>query len=154
MTALAELHAAVQGVIAGKRLGRPVFVRYTRAVEGADTLLPALTRAAAVVCDWLGQPPEQVYALGSVGAGQVALTLRFRDGATALVSISRSPPRANGVDVMVLGDHGALYHDAGDANLWDEPAAGDDRPDGALRGLIERALLSGKPEAAGGEGRP
>jgi hypothetical protein len=154
MTALAELHAAVRAAVASGRLGRPVFVRQTQAVEKAEDVLPALVRSAAAVGEWLGQAPEQLYALGSVDAGQVSLTLRFRGGATALVSVSRSPPRGDGVDVMVLGDHGALYHDAGAADLWDQPATDEPPPNRALRGAIERALRSGRPEPVGGGGQP
>ena len=82
----------------------------------------------------------------------MSLTLQFRDGATALVSFARGQPRGDGVDLMVLGNHGALYHDAGSAQLWDEPADDwPDRPDPDLLAAIERALRSGKPEPLGRE---
>jgi predicted dehydrogenase len=147
MPPLSDLHRAVQLTLAGKRLGKPVFVRYTLdGVAKPEAMVPALARAAAAVREWLGQPLESVYALGAVAAGQVSLTLRFRDGATALVSASRSPARGDGLDLMVIGNRGALYHDSGGASLWDEPAAAADSPDAALSELIERALRSGKPE--------
>lgn len=151
MPPLSDLHRAVRSTLASKRLGKPVFVRYTLdGIEKPEALVPSLARAVAVVRDWLEQPLETVYALGAVAAGRVSLTLRFRDGATALVSASRSPARGDGLDLMLLGNHGALYHDSGSANLWDEPATAADPPDAALLALIERALRSGKPESAGG----
>jgi hypothetical protein len=152
MATLADLHRSVQTAIASKRVGRPVFVRYTfQGLEQPDAVVPKLANAAAAVREWIGQPLERVQAVGNVESGQVALTLQFRDGATALVSFARTPPRGDGVDLMVLGNHGTIYHDAGSAELWDEPAAGGAEPaDATLQALIERALRSGRPEPAAG----
>ena len=151
---LADLHRAVQATIASKRLGRPVFVRYTlQGQDKADSIAARLTQITAAVRQWIGQPLERIYAVGTAESGQVSLTLQFKDGATALVSYAGS--RLSGVDVMVLGNHGALYHDAGSGNQWAEPtAAALDRPDAALLTVIERALRSGKPEALAEEDRP
>src|SRR5262245_8941759 len=125
MTTLADLHRSVQATLASKRLGRPVFVRYLlQSQEKADAAVPRLALLAGTVRDWVGQPLERVYALGTLRGGQLSLTLEFRDGATALVSWTAGPPRGDGVDLTVLGNHGALYHDAGAAQLWDEPATG------------------------------
>jgi hypothetical protein len=150
MASLADLHHAVQATIASKRLGRPVFVRYTiQGLDKPETIVPQLARATTGVQDWLGQPLTRIYAVGTVGSGQVALTLSFREGATGLVSFAHGQPRGDGTDVMVLGNHGAVYHDAGDASLWDETVATDGKPDPVLVGAIERALRSGRPEAVG-----
>jgi hypothetical protein len=150
MASLADLHRAVHATIASKRLGRPVFVRLTiQGLDKAETTVPRLARATTAVQDWLGQPLTRIYAVGAVASGQVALTLGFRDGATALVSFAHGQPRGDGIDVMVLGNHGAIYHDAGSANLWDETVATDCKPDPVLVGAIERALRSGKPETVG-----
>jgi hypothetical protein len=148
VASLADLHRTIQATLASKRLGQAVFVRYTiQGLDKAETVLPRLAQAAATIKDWLGQPLTRVYAVGSVESGQVALTLSFRDGATALVSFAHGQPLGDGVDLMVLGNHGAIYHDAGSANLWDEPATTDDKRDQVIMGAIERALRSGKPEA-------
>ncbi len=156
MTTLAPLHRSVQTTLTSGRLGRPVFVRYT--VQGLDrpeAIVPKLAQITAVVRSWLGQPLDQLYAIGTTESGQVALTLHFREGATALVSFARSQPRGDGVDLLVIGNHGALYHDAGSAGLWDEPAtAGAEPPDPVLQATIEAALRSGKPERAGKGAQP
>lgn len=155
MPSLANLHRAVGAVLASKRLGRPVFVRYLlQAAEQPEALAPRLAQLTAVVRDWLGQPLERVYAVGSAAGGQIALTLQFRDGATALVCFAQSRPKGPGADVLVLGNHGALYHDAGTANPWEEAGPLPDRPDPQLVLVIERALRSGKPEALSGGGPP
>jgi hypothetical protein len=155
MPSLADLHRTVRTTLAGKRLGRPVFVRYTlHGPEPASAVVPRLAQLTAVVRDWLGQPLERVHAIGSADQGQVALTLQFREGATALVSFARGRPSGPGADVMVLGNHGALYHDAGSANPWDEAGDLPDRPEPPLQAVIERALRSGKPEPVAGGTAP
>jgi hypothetical protein len=149
MTSLADLHRAVQSTLSSKRLGRPVFVRYTlQGLDKPETIVPRLAQLTAVVRDWLEQPLDRVYANGTVAGGQVTLTLQFREGGTAQISFAQGQPRGLGVDLMVLGNHGAIYHDSGSANLWDEPATPlAEPPDANLQSVIERALKSGKPEA-------
>jgi len=147
MNAFAELHHAVQAAIASKRLGKPVFVRYLLSGSDKATVVSRLARIAAVVRGWLGQTLDSIHAVGSAASGQVSLTLRFREGGSALVSVSRSQRLGDGVDLLVLGNHGALYHDAGHAALGFEPAALPDDPlEPALVAAIDKALRSGKPE--------
>ncbi len=163
MTRLVELHRAVQATLASKRLGTPVFVRYLwQSPDKAAGVLARLTVLTAQVRDWLGQPLHRVYALGALAAGQVSLTLECRGGATALVCWTGGQPRSGdgqprggSVDVLLLGNHGALYHDAGlgnlcqDATLWPEEKA-----DPALLALIEKALRTGQPEIVEGGNQP
>src|SRR5579864_9098115 len=110
MPTLAELHRAVQGFLASRRLGRPVFVRLhlQGILEAEWSFLPALARTAALVGDWLGQPPAQLYSLfsGDGRKGQSTLALRFPDGATALVSEAHGQPAGRGIDLIVLGSKG------------------------------------------------
>jgi hypothetical protein len=148
MPSLADLHRAVQSTLAGKRLGTPVFVRYHLQSRDKATALPRrLAQTVDVVRAWLGRPLERVYALGSPRSGQVSLTLEFRGGPSAVVSWAAGEPRGDGVDLTVIGNHGALYHDAGAANLWDDPAApAAEPPAPATLAAVERALRSGRPE--------
>jgi hypothetical protein len=147
MPPLADLHRAVQSALAGQRLGQPVFVRYLLlGPEKPEAVAPRLAHMAGVVRGWLGQTLDRVYAVGSPADGQVSLTLQFREGGTALVSFARGRPSGPGADVLVLGNHGALSHDAAGANSWDEAEELPDRPDPALLAAVERSLRSGKPE--------
>ena len=153
MNTLADLHRAVQTTLASKRLGTPVFVRYLyhSPVKGRAAIA-RLARTVTTVREWLGQPLERVLALGNVEGRQVSLTLEFRGGATALVSWAGTTGRGSGVDLMVIGNHGTINHDAGATDLWDETLPpGDGEPDEAVVALIERAIRSGRPESAGGE---
>ncbi len=155
MSSFADLQRAVQSTIAAKRIGKPVFVRFLlQGMDKPDTVLARLAQALAMVRAWLGQPIESIYALGTIETGQVALTLQGREGAAALVCYARGEPHGDGVDIMVLGNHGAIYHDAGMALSWDEPALIEERPDPKILASIERALRLGKPESFGVETRP
>ena len=150
MSSLADLHRAVETTLASKRLGQPVFVRYLWFGPGdAKAVLAGLAVLAETVCRWLDSPLERVYAAGGIASGQVSLTLECREGGTALVGWTSSSGRGNGVDLMILGNRGALYHDAGGSELLDDRLSSAAKPvGGELQTLIERALRSGKPETA------
>lgn len=97
-TDLDELGRTVEGALAGKRIGRPVFVRYTLAETGkARQIVARLARMTQAVRRWIGQPPARLYAVGSLKEGPVSLTVQLRDGASALLSVvggkSHNPPR-------------------------------------------------------------
>lgn len=152
MITLAELHRAVQTTLAGKRLGNPVFVRYLLfSQDRPAAVLQGLAQQASLVQGWMNQPIERITSTGTVKGGQVSLLLEFRGGSTAILAWAGVPGRGNGVDLLVLGNHGAIYHDAGQADLWDEAAApAADPADENLRAWIERAVKSGRPETAKG----
>jgi hypothetical protein len=146
-----HLAAAVRSVIASKRIGTPVFVRVIlQGPDEGDSLLAKLSRMAFLARQWLGQDLLRCQAMGSLETGQVNLALTFSGGATALVSYSRSLLRGDGLDVTVLGNHGAIYHDIGAGNRWDEALAikTESQPPLTLD-LLRRALQSGKPLAVG-----
>jgi hypothetical protein len=146
MTA-ADLHRTVQSTLTSKRLGTPVFVRYLYHYAGeGPAVLARLARVVDAVRAWLAQPLERIHAQGSVAGRHIALTLECRTGATALVNWIGTP-RGPGIDLTVLGNHGALYHDLGDGNAWEETTFDDRQPvDDALVAWIERALRNGRPE--------
>jgi hypothetical protein len=150
MINLTYLHRAVQSTLASKRLGTPVFVRYSlHSQDKADAAVQRLAQLAAVVRDWLGQVLERVYAVGSPKNGHVALTLEFHEGGTAQLTWTGGGQRGS-VDLTVLGNHGAVYHDAGDGNLWDDSlSALDGKSEQGLVALIEKALQSERPISAG-----
>jgi len=129
MTTVSELHRAVQTAITGKRIGKPVFVRYLLqgVLETEGPPLWALARTIAVVGEWLGQSPHKLYSLysGKGSKSQVTFTLLFPDGATAVISEARGQEGNAGVDLTVIGNRGALYHhyDAGGLHAWEDSPA-------------------------------
>jgi hypothetical protein len=147
MTA-ADLHRAVATTLAAKRLGTPVFVRYQfHAALDAQAVVQRLAQVTGVVRGWLDQPLERILSLGSAAARHVSLTLECRGGATAVVTWIGTTPGGPGIDLTVLGNHGALYHDFGAAAPWDDFTLDDKAPaDGALAAWIDRALRSSRPE--------
>ena len=141
MPSLADLHRSVQETLASKRLGTPVFVRYLLRSPEQPAAVPArLAWIAGVVRDWLGQPLERIYVQGQAKNGHLDVTLEFRQGATAVIHWS-AIAQAAAADVMILGNHGALYHE-GHAPYALPPV----KPDAAIANLIDRALRSGRPE--------
>lgn len=142
MTSAENLHRTVQQTLASKRVGTPVFVRYfVQNRDEANAVVPRLARMTKSVREWFAQPIARMYALGAVKDGQVTLTIEFEQGATALLSWASGTPRGDGIDLMLLGNHGAIYHDAGTAYLWDQAATPPaDEPDKEILAQIERAL--------------
>jgi predicted dehydrogenase len=155
MTTLADLHQAVHDALASGRLGTPVFVRYHGQATASTRLVPQLARMAAAARTWLAQDLRHIHALGSVAAGAVSVTLEFKGGATAVVSAATRTGRESLVDILVLGNRGALYHDAGHTLIGPKPPALPDQPpDPRLLAAIQKALRSGKVEPAGKAARP
>ena len=146
---LDDLDRAVRVVLSARRIGQPVFVRFTlHGPARSTTIIPRLARMVQLTAGWVGQSLARLHANGSLKGGQVCLTVQFAGGASALLSVARGPARGDGVDLMVLGNRGAVYQ--ADAGLpWDGGAdLGKGRADPKLVRLIERALRSGKPEGA------
>lgn len=149
MSSLKDLDSAVRATIASKRLGRPVFVRLTlRGPCQRRDLLPRLGQLSNLAATWLGQKPRQVYIVANTDQFSASLTWTFEDGSTAVVSFAQALSALDAdLDVLVIGNHGALYHDAGAANLWDDmlryEAA---EPDPLVLKAIEEGLKSGRPE--------
>src|SRR5262249_45389856 len=141
---LADLHRAVESTLNGKRLGTPLFARYLIRTQDKASAVPArLALLTASVRDWLGQAPERIYALGSAKGGLVSLIVEFRGGGTALIAWASAAPQP-GVDLTVIGNHGALYHDAGAGQSWDDSLSlPEAKPDETLLAWVERALRSG-----------
>jgi len=142
MTTVNNLHRTVQATLASKRVGTPVFVRYfVVSREDGNAVLARLARMTKSVREWFAQPITRLHALGALKDGNITLTLEFEQGATALLSWASGTPRGDGIDLMLIGNHGAMYHDFGTATLWDQAAApATDEPDKEILGQIERAL--------------
>jgi hypothetical protein len=148
MNAFADLHRAVQATLASKRLGRPVFVRCRLEGEKAIERLPGV---AELIAGWLGQPLASLHAAGSQEGGVIALTLRCREGGTALISVAPRDHSAAIGDLILLGNRGVAYFEPF-ARLSDNDLLGREQPKLRLTKLIRQALQSGRAEAV--EGRP
>ncbi|HIE26491.1 TPA: hypothetical protein EYP66_04325 [Candidatus Poribacteria bacterium] len=108
------LYQTVKEVLASGRIGSPVFVRCLAQIASDRVhLQDALAEVLATASAWLGAHPQQVYAQGGEDAGHITAAVHYVSGQTALVSMSATktdgPPR---VDLMLLGNKGAIYHDS------------------------------------------
>jgi predicted dehydrogenase len=145
---------AIRDVLAARRIGEPVFIRCTLHGQGkAKNLQRQLTLLIDLARQWMGQKLVRMQAVGSTRSGQMSLALEFEGGATGLVSVARGQAPGHGLDLFLLGNHGAIYHDPGAGVLWDTTVALAGKPVGAeLEKVIDRALRSGKPETVEGGG--
>jgi predicted dehydrogenase len=146
---LADLHRAVEATLASKRLGQPVFLRYTwQTPGGGDKTFEQAAHLAGVFEGWFGQRIRTVYAAHGPGADNVSVTLQFEGGASALLAVVAAKPRGSGIDIMLMGQNGAMYHDTGSDQQWDEPAAVPKEPaDAGIRMAISQSLRRGQPVA-------
>jgi predicted dehydrogenase len=153
MTTLADLHNTVATTLASRRLGKAVFVRYhlngvlDREKPGG---LAALATVAAVVGNWFDSPgagtdygPDKLMVLssGKDGREQTTLNLRFPNGRTALISSVHGQPGGPGVDLMLLGNQGGIYHhyDSSGVHSWEQTAPSlDKRDNAAILAAIEK----------------
>src|SRR5207249_830207 len=105
-----QLNRAVQQAIQAKQIGVPVFVRCIANVEtGKTERLDVLRALVSAVQSWIGDSIDQIYAVES--SKQTTLSLLFQGGATALVVTMTAVPAAPTADVIVVGNHGAIYHE-------------------------------------------
>lgn len=145
MASLTDLHRSVQATLASKRLGTPVFVRYLlQSHNKSAAVMPRLAWLTGIIRDWIDQPLERIYAQGQAKNGHLDLTLEFRNGASAVLHWTVAAGSLFTADVMILGNHGALYQE-GQEPLVISAAA---RPEAELLAFVERAVRSGRPEAA------
>lgn len=148
MRSLDDFHRTVQNTLAGKRLGTPVFARYLLQGPVAAKAVPHfLAQILRTVSSWLGQELHRVYALGSVKGRHVTLTLEYQGGASGQVTWAGNP--GQGVDLMLVGNQGALYHDAATQPGEPFPSLPLEPAPKNLVAWIERALRTNQPELAG-----
>jgi hypothetical protein len=147
---LLDLQRAVEETLANGRIGRVVFVRYSlhgldprrRLIDGVAALAGAATR-------WVGGQVELIIAVGSEKAGQLSATLVFGSGESAAVTCGRAPGPGSGMDLMIVGNRGAVYHDGGSSVLWPVGAMDPGAAEPRLVAAIARSLASGRAEPGG-----
>lgn len=149
------LNQSITSAIESGKIGKPVFVRLTALTASenvsVDLLLDFLYRMAA---GWMSQCSGNVYGLKGKNDGQLTATAQFAEGASAVITAAcdHGVPR---IDLIVLGNHGAIYHSeqivpARDGSIEIEPTPGDQ----TLREAIAKSIESGTPvKLDGGEAK-
>ena len=106
---LQSFQQSIQQVITEGRVGNVVFVRCIAHLSSQRAQLEScLKDVIATVATWMNAPVEGTYQLSN--DGQLTVVLQFARGQTALVSVGVAPSTDPMIDLMVLGNRGAIYH--------------------------------------------
>jgi hypothetical protein len=140
-----DLDAAVLDVIKAGQIGRPVFVRCLVGVpEAREDQKKLFVDLVMNVQIWIGEAIERLVAVGTWGPG-LSICVQFRNGASAIVS--GEVTREWLTDLIVLGNHGAIYRDAFSGSVAklarSFPESDSKR---AIRAALEAAVESGQPQ--------
>jgi hypothetical protein len=142
--AMKELGDAVHAAIKAGQIGRPVFVRCYIGVPEDSQERELFVDCVMTLQSWFGDTPEGMYAVGSFGPG-LSLHLVFRNGSSGLICGLKAETR--GADLVILGNHGAIYRDAlvgGIAPLAQSYPESEQRR--TVRNAVELAVSTGKPQ--------
>jgi hypothetical protein len=102
-------------VIEAGRIGDPVFARWIETVRSDDAPEAAdqvsrVDNALETISEWMGGKPDIRSRTDAPGA--ITVFCKWPDGATALIAIGPTSPDARpSLDVAVIGNIGAAYHD-------------------------------------------
>ncbi|MCS6860808.1 MAG: hypothetical protein NZT92_10875, partial [Abditibacteriales bacterium] len=119
---LRSLQQSVQQVVDEGRVGNVVFVRCIAHLSSQSAQLQShLKDVIATVATWMNAPLEGTYQLSN--DGQLTVALQCARGQTALVSVGVARDAYPTVDLMVLGNRGAIYHSG-----FEKTGAGSDAP--------------------------
>lgn len=143
-----QLDRQVQAVLRSGRIGRPVFVRCTLATlpggPDPETLLLVAVDSAR---RWFDAPLSSLYCPAASQPQALTLTASFASGATALISVGPAPPAGPGADLLLVGNHGTVYHDGLAAPAGQLPQPGVPLPAGRnhLLQALRQAIQSATP---------
>ena len=141
-----DLDAAVQDVIKAGQIGQPVFVRcMVGAPDDREDQLNLLVDIIMNVRAWMGDSATRIYAVGTWALG-LSILVQFRNGGTALISEKKA--RDTSADLIILGNHGALYHDATALDAAKLTRAfPENETKRSVRAALEIAVERGTPQA-------
>lgn len=140
------LYETVKEILNTGRVGVPVFMRCVAQIAPESGHIGyVLVRMLTMACSWLEASPLKVYAQSRNNSRQITVTTQYAGGQTSIVSVDAVPSVSTRVDLMLLGNKGALYHD-GEAlspgfDITAEPLPVPEW----LTDAVERSLRSGKP---------
>lgn len=143
-----SLYETVKEIVETGRIGIPVFVRcLVEVLPGRESAGNILGKVLAMTCSWLEAFPQEVYARTGKKDSHISVTTRHTGGQTSIVSISMVQDGATRVDLMLLGNKGAIYQD-GDAlppgfDIAAEPLP---VPEWLMK-AVDKSLREGKPAA-------
>ena len=106
----ATLQQTVAATLKTGRIGSPVFVRCTASMaESPERLMAHFAQVAGSVNAWLADSAQRVYALGPAESGHLSVTLTYRSGRSAVLTVASAHDHPQ-IDLAILGSKGAIYH--------------------------------------------
>lgn len=145
-----ELDRTVREAIKAGRIGQPVFVRCVASVAPDGDAVGTAAQIIRATSEWIGSPVRRLYAVESPAPRQNSVSVEFADGAAALVNTTTAAAAGPTIDLIVLGNHGALYHETLAEINREGAAANAAAPgaaaDSALRVALDKSLRSGQPQ--------
>ena len=140
------LYETVKEILDTGRVGVPVFLRCSAQIEsGGKYMEDVLVRILAMTCSWMEAVPLRVYAQSGSRSRQLTVTVHYVGGQTGIVSVNAAPGVRDSVDLMLLGNKGAIYHDAESLppgfDITTEPLPVPEW----LVDAVDKSLLTGKP---------
>jgi predicted dehydrogenase len=121
MPSLNDFHRAVWSALRSDRVGQPVFVRYHLRGPLADRAL--FQDLADTVGTWISRRPSFPAPSRLLGIGceeQPGAVLEFDGGACAVVTMVSVQSDGIGLDLTILGTHGAIYHSYGSGDIFED----------------------------------
>ena len=140
------LYQTIKEIIDAGRVGTPVFVRFIiQTIPIDEHIIDILARTLVMTGSWFTSIPIRIYVQHKENTAQVTASVEYTSGQTAIVSVNISNAFTSRVDLMILGNKGALYHDGevtpSGFDFGAEPLTVPEW----LTDIIERSLFAGKP---------
>ena len=111
-TEYAALQTAVQDAISQARVGTPAFLRCIARTGGATALDAVLQDLVSMADAWFASSAVRRHRLGEETGVYLTEVLKWPEGQSALLSVtSATPETSTGIDLMLVGSRGTLYHE-------------------------------------------
>jgi hypothetical protein len=140
------LYQTIKEIIETGRVGTPVFVRFVvQIMPSGEHILDTLARFLVITGSWLTSIPIRVYVQHKENSAQITASAEYAGGQTAIVSVNIANVISSRIDLMMIGNKGAVYQDS---EMMPPGFDVDFEPLSIpewLMDAIEQSLFAGKP---------
>ena len=107
------LYQKIKEIIDTGRVGTPVFVRFVvQITPSSEHILDTLARFLVITGSWLTSIPVRVYVQHKENSAQITASVEYTGGQTAIVSVNIANVISSRIDLMMIGNKGAVYQDS------------------------------------------
>jgi hypothetical protein len=139
-------YQTIKEIIETGRVGTPVFVRFVvQIMPSGEHILDTLARFLVITGSWLTSIPIRVYVQHKENSAQITASAEYTGGQTAIVSVNIANVISSKIDLMMIGNKGAVYQDG---EMMPPGFDVDFEPTSIpewLMDAIEQSLFAGKP---------